>query len=190
MASFKKWVRTLIYIAFTFFYSLEELSIFGSNFFMPTELPDLSDFLTQMPNLSVLNLSAIDTYFQMADILDQVLDFAPNLQDLCLDLFCEFFYTNPLLEKLLLSKLKMLHLSIYYDGPKSDFQLPLSAPVNFTLQELVIHCERQEYGEEQRQLQIFSTISPFLPNLRYLSLANMTDRDLQSIFKNQVSRLR
>lgn len=164
----------------TFFSSLEELSISGSLFLKRPTLQDLHDLLTPMPRMTVLNLTAIPTSLEIGEILDGVLNAVPNLQVLRLGFRSSIFYTNLHVQRFLHSKLKTLHLIYSDEEPTLDLTLPTPAPVNFTLEELVIKTWRGG--------RLFATISPFLPNLRSLALNNANDKDLQNIFQNHVSR--
>lgn len=164
----------------TFFSSLEELSISGSLFLKRPTLQDLHDLLTPMPRITVLNLTAIPTSLEIGEILDGVLNAVPNLQVLRLGFRSTIFDTNLHVQRFLHSKLRTLHLIYSDEEPTLDLTLPTPAPVNFTLEELVIKTWRGG--------RLFATISPFLPNLRSLALNNANDKDLQNIFQNHVSR--
>lgn len=141
-----------------------------------------------MPKITVLNLSSIPSDVDIEDIFEQILDSAPNLQVLRLNFSTSFTYTQLHIKQLLSSKLKKLHLifdyCIYktygYYKPAPKFEQPL--PINCTLEELVI------FGWASSSL--FSDISPYLRNLRYLALAYPEDLDLQTVYKNHVSKLK
>ncbi|KAK7575951.1 hypothetical protein V9T40_012237 [Parthenolecanium corni] len=164
--------------------NLEELTIHGNQFLsFKIKGPDV--FLKQMPKITVLNLSSIPSDVDIEDIFEQILDSAPNLQVLRLNFSTSFTYTQLHIKQLLSSKLKKLHLifdyCIYktygYYKPAPKFEQPL--PINCTLEELVI------FGWASSSL--FSDISPYLRNLRYLALAYPEDLDLQTVYKNHVN---